>query len=307
MESCSRREFIAMGLAGAAVMTLPALGNPAKEQPVFTISLAEWSLHRALYAGDLDHLDFPKAARETCGIDAVEYVSVFFAKKDEDDYLAELNQHCRDHGVKSLLIMVDNEGAIGARDEGERLKTVENHRKWLHAAKVLGCHSIRVNAQSEGTYEEQQKLAADGLARLVAHAEPMGLNVIVENHGGLSSNGAWLAGVMKLVDNPRCGTLPDFGNFCLDWAKAEDPAMWYDRYKGVAEMMPYAKAVSAKSREFNDKGEEVQTDFHKMLRIVTDAGYHAHLGIEWEGDGMSEHDGIVATKKLLEKVREELV
>ncbi len=306
--SLSRREALQLGAAAAALAACsPFAGAVRVPEPRFRISLAEWSLHRAIFAGELDHLDFAKVTRERYALDAVEYVNAFFKDKARDDaYLTEMNKRAADHGVRSLLIMVDGEGAIGHPDEAERIRTVENHRKWLHAAATLGCHSIRVNAQSEGPFDEQQRLAADGLAKLVALADPMGLNVIVENHGGNSSNGQWLAAVMKLVDHPRCGTLPDFGNFCFDWSRADDPEAWYDRYKGVSEMMPFAKAVSAKSREFDAEGNEAQTDFRRMMKIVLDAGYRGYVGIEWEGGSPSEHEGILLTKKLLEKVREEL-
>jgi L-ribulose-5-phosphate 3-epimerase len=308
-----RRTFVAGAIAGAiagtAAVTMPAFAGkkaPEKSMP-YRISLAQWSLHNALFSGELEHLDFAKTARESFGIEGIEYVNAFFKDRATDDaYLAQMNARAKDHGVTQLLIMVDGEGRIGAPSESERAQTVENHRRWLHAAKTLGCHSIRVNAASEGTFEEQQKLAADGLRRLTEVGAEMDLNVIVENHGGLSSNGTWLAGVMKMVDHPRCGTLPDFGNFCFDWSKADLPEMWYDRYVGVREMMPYAKAVSAKSRAFDENGYESQTDFRKMMKIVTDAGYHGWVGIEWEGKGVSEHEGIMLTKKLLEKVRDEM-
>lgn len=317
--SITRRTAMKIGAAAVAAMAVPGASASTSERRAadpddhapgalpFQISLAQWSLHNALYGGELDHLDFAKTARETYGIAAIEYVNAFFKDKARDaGYLAQMNQRARDHGVKQLLIMVDGEGRIGAPDEAERVQTVENHRKWLEAARALGCHSIRVNAASEGSFEEQQKLAADGLRRLSELGAEMELNVIVENHGGLSSNGTWLAGVMKMVDHPRCGTLPDFGNFCFDWSKADLPEMWYDRYVGVKEMMPFAKAVSAKSKAFDDNGNESQTDFRKMMKIVTDAGYHGFVGIEWEGKGVSEHEGIVLTKKLLEKVRGEM-
>ena len=179
---------------------------------------------------------------------------------------------------------------------------IDNHRKWLDAAARFGCHSIRVNAASAGSYEEQQKLAADGLRRLTEIAEPYKLNVIVENHGGLSSNGKWLAEVMDMVASPRCGTLPDFGNFCFDWSKAEDPDMWYDRYLGVEELMPYAKAVSAKSHEFDENGDEVRTDYYRMLKVVLDAGYTGWVGVEYEGDKHTPREGCALTKELLEKI-----
>ena len=189
---------------------------------------------------------------------------------------------------------------MGDPDDSRRAKAVENHYKWVEAAAYLRCLSIRVNAASEGSYEEQQQLAADGLGRLTEFAAKRDVNVIVENHGGLSSNGAWLAGVMKLVGHPRCGTLPGFGNFRI----SEDQE--YDRYKGVKELMPYAKAVSAKAHDFDDQGDETRTDYKRMMRIVLDAGYHGYVGIEYEGERLSEHDGILATKGLLERVRHEL-
>src|SRR5690606_29598063 len=212
---------------------------------------------------------------------------------------SELKKRAADHGVKSLLIMCDGEGRLGDPDDAKRKQAVENHYKWVEAAAELGCHSIRVNAASAGSFDEQQKLAADGLARLTAFAEQHNQNVIVENHGGLSSNGEWLAGVMQMVNHPHCGTLPDFGNFKV--AAGE----WYDRYKGVEELMPFAKAVSAKSHFFAD-GREVYTDYEKIMKIVLDAGYHGWVGIEWEGSQMGEYEGIKATKKLLEDVRETL-
>jgi sugar phosphate isomerase/epimerase len=290
-------------------------GSGAKAEPWFKISLAEWSVHRAIKDGTLAHLDFPKAAKNEYGIEAVEYVNTLFKEKTAgkamDDYVAELKKRCADLGVKSVLIMCDGEGALGDADEPKRLRAVDNHRRWLEAGKMLGCHSIRVNAQSSGTYEEQQERAADGLARLCALAEPYGLNVIVENHGGFSSDGQWLAGVMNKVKasgstGARVGTLPDFGNFCLDWSKSSDPAMWYDRYKGVQELMPFARGVSAKSHEFDEKGDETKSDYRRLLKIVRDAGYRGYVGVEYEGEKLSEPEGIRATKKLLEKVRGEL-
>jgi len=211
-----------------------------------------------------------------------------------------MKQRAVDAGVRSLLIMIDGEGALGDPDDAKRTQAVENHYKWVEAAQALGCHSIRVNAASGGSYEEQLELAADGLRRLTEFGAKHDLNVIVENHGGLSSNGAWLAAVMKKVAHPRCGTLPDFGNFRI--SKDEH----YDRYQGVKEMMPFAKAVSAKSHDFDEHGNEKHTDYQRMVKIVLDAGYHGYIGIEYEGSALSEPDGIRATKRLLERVREEL-
>jgi len=277
--------------------------SAAAKQPLFKISLAEWSLHKTLFAKKLDHLDFPKASKGDYGIDAIELVNQFFKDKANDrKYLAEFKKRADDLGVKILLIMIDGEGAVGDADEAKRTKAVENHYKWVEAGKFFGCHSIRVNAETggKGSYEDQQSRAADGLRRLSEFGAKHGLNVIVENHGHLSSNGAWLAGVMKKVNRPNCGTLPDFGNFGLG------DGTEYDCYKGITEMMPFAKAVSAKSHDFDEAGNEIRTDYRRMMKIVLDAGYHSYVGIEYEGNKLSEPDGIRATKRLLEKVRGEL-
>lgn len=199
--------------------------------------------------------------------------------------------------------MCDGEGDLGNPNDDARTKAVENHYRWVEAAKYLGCHSIRVNAKSAGSYEEQSKLAADGLRRLSEFAKPHGLNVIVENHGGLSSNGAWLAGTIAKAEMDNCGTLPDFGNFRIKGGK--DPEV-YDRYKGVDELMPYAKAVSAKSHDFDADGNEIHTDYEKMMGIVLSHGYNGYVGIEYEGGKDSEFDGIKKTKALLERVAAKL-
>jgi L-ribulose-5-phosphate 3-epimerase len=297
-----RRRFLQTAAAAASVA---AVGAPrlaaAEEKPLYKVSLAQWSLHRTLRAGKMDNLDFAKVTKREFGIEAVEYVNQFFADKAKDNaYLTEMKQRAEDLGVISLLIMIDGEGALGDPDEAKRKVAIENHYKWVEAAKFLGCHSIRVNAQSSGGFDETIPLAADGLRRLSEFASPHAINVIVENHGGLSSNGEWLAKVLSTVGLPNCGALPDFGNFQVAEGK------WYDRYKGVGELMPFAKAVSAKSHEFNAAGDEVRTDYRRMMKIVVDAGYHGFVGIEYEGDKHSEPEGIVATKKLLERVRDEL-
>ena len=304
--SLDRRSFLkTTAAAGAAIglgASYQAAGLAAEEgKPLFKISLAEWSLHRTINDGKLDNLDFPAFTKNQFGIDAVEYVNQFFKDKANDaGYLAELNKRAKDSGITNLLIMIDDEGALGDPDDAKRTEAVENHYKWVEAAKTLGCHSIRVNARSEGPYAEQMKLAADGLSRLNEFGAQHTIGVIVENHGGLSSNGAWLAGVMKMVDHPNCGTLPDFGNFRVGENQE------YDRYKGVTELMPFAKGVSAKSHEFDAEGNEIRTDYFKMIPIVLDAGYHGYIGIEWEGDKPGEVEGIRLTQRLLERVRDQL-
>jgi len=297
-----RREFIKQtaNVTGAIALTgisSSLITGCSKSNP-FKISLAEWSLHRSLQSGDIDHLDFYSIAKNEFGISAVEYVNSFFFDKAKNiSYLKEMKTRANDLGVKSLLIMCDNEGNLGDPDSNKRTQAIENHYKWAEAAQYLGCHSIRVNARSFGTYDEQIELATDGLRRLTEFGDTLDINTIVENHGGLSSNGEWLSAVMEKVNHPRVGTLPDFGNFLLE----ED--VWYDRYKGMKELMPYAKAVSAKSHEFDKNGNETGTDYYKMLKIVLDAGYDGYVGIEYEGTVHSEMEGIRLTLELLKKVR----
>ncbi|MEM7230975.1 MAG: sugar phosphate isomerase/epimerase family protein [Planctomycetota bacterium] len=299
-----RREFLRLSAASAAglvIATAPKVLHAAPAaKPLFEISLAQWSLHKTIFSKKLDNLDFAKTSKGL-GIHAIEYVNQFFKDKANNyRYLWDMRNRASGEGVKSLLIMVDGEGKLGDPDEKKRTKAVENHYRWVDAAKFLGCHSIRVNAASGGSYDDQVKRAADGLRRLTEHAAKQKMNVIVENHGGLSSNGEWLAKVMKTVGHDRCGTLPDFGNFRIGGGKT------YDRYKGVTELMPFAKAVSAKSHDFNAKGDEVHTDYFKMMKIVLAAGYRGYVGVEYEGGKLSERDGILATKNLLERVRTEL-
>jgi hydroxypyruvate isomerase len=274
--------------------------------PFFKISLAEWSLHKALQGAKMTNLDFPIRAKKEFGISAVEYVNQFFMDRAKDQvYLSELKKRCDDNGVTSVLIMCDNEGYLANTDSKERQRAIENHFKWVEAAQFLGCHSIRVNCFGEGKSEEVAKAGIDGLSKLSDFAKPFGVNVIVENHGGYSSNGQWLQRIMTEVNLSNCGTLPDFGNFCLRREKGD---MWespciesYDRYKGVEEMMPFAKGVSAKAYDFDKQGNCVETDYARMLHIVKAAGYHGHIGIEYEGTKLSEEGGIKATKELLER------
>ena len=300
MNPLDRRSFLATAGSLGIACALPGHTAALHRRRTFSISLAQWSLHRTLRRGEITNLDFPMVAKGF-GIDAIEYVNSFFKDQAMDwKYLRELKRRCDDQGVRSLLIMCDGEGRLGDPDQEQRRQAVENHHRWVVAAKLLGCHSIRVNAASAGTYDEQLLRAADGLAALTDFAAGFEINVIVENHGGLSSNGAWLAAVMKKVGHGRCGTLPDFGNFNLGGGKT------YDRYRGVRELMPFAKAVSAKSHDFDAAGNEIHTDYQKMLGIVLDADYQGYVGIEYEGSKLSEKDGILATKRLLERVRDKL-
>lgn len=296
VRAISRRNFLsAVGWTLAGVALLPGTGCArGSRESFFSLSLAQWSLHRMLRSGELDNLEFPAYAREQFEIDAVEYVNQFFMDRAEDTgYLSELRTRAEDAGVSSELIMCDGEGSLAHTDPAERRTAVENHHKWVDAAAFLGCHSIRVNAAGQGSREAVAAAAVQGLGALTGYAAEQDINVLVENHGGYSSDGTWLAGVMEQVDHPRCGTLPDFGNFRISEGKEYDP------YRGVEELMPFAQAVSAKSYAFDDEGNETSIDYLRMLRIIRDAGYTGRIGIEYEGSGLSEPEGIRATMELL--------
>jgi len=279
----------------------------------FKISLAEWSLNRALFGGQLDHLDFPQYAKENFGIDAVEYVNQFFMDKARDKaYLGELKARCDDHDITNVLIMCDREGDLGDTVPLQRRAAVENHYKWVEAAQFLGCHAIRVNAAGEGTAEEVAQCAAESLTELATFASDYNISVIVENHGGYSSNGKWLSGVMQMVALPNCGTLPDLGNFCM---KRSDPLEQtteaymatecleeYDRYLGTAELLPFAKGISAKTYDFDADGNETSIDYGRILRMVNETGFTGYVGIEYEGHSLTANEGITKTKTMLERI-----
>ena len=293
----TRRQFLrTTSVATAAVATADlSFALHAPEKGRFAISLAEWSLHKALFKKEISNLDFARLAKGY-GVTGLEYVNQFFKDKAKDTaYLTDLKSRAEGLGLKNVLIMIDGEGMLGAPDAATRTTAVENHKPWVDAAKFLGCHAIRVNAASQGDYAEQQKLAADGLRRVGEYGAAQGISVIVENHGGLSSNGEWLSGVMKIVGMPGVGTLPDFGNFRV----SQD--VEYDRYKGVSELLPYAKGVSAKTHDFDAQGNETHTDYKKMLDLVIASKYRGFIGIEYEGNTLGEPEGIKASKALLER------
>lgn len=298
----TRRDLLA-GASAAALAPLAMSSTRQDENDLYLVSLAQWSLHRKLRGGGLDNLDFAAYTKETFDIHAVEYVNQFFKDRATDfGYLGQMKANADAAGVRSLLIMIDGEGPLAASDEGARQQAIRNHFKWIPAAAFLGCHSIRVNAGGSSDWDEGIRRAADSLRTLGQIGEDYDINVIVENHGGLSSNGEWLAGVMRAADHPRVGTLPDFGNFNLGGGKQ------YDRYKGVEELMPFAKAVSAKSHDFDAEGNEVHTDYRRMLKLVIrDAGYRGFVGVEYEGGKVSEDEGILLTRDLLLRVRKELL
>jgi sugar phosphate isomerase/epimerase len=287
-------------------------GMAAATGPKIEISLAEWSLHRALYGGKLDHLDFPARAKNDFGIATVEYVNGFFGGSKmpfteagrNAAYLKELLKRSRDAGVVNHLLMVDDEGALAATEEKSRLSAVDNHKKWVEAARLLGCRTVRVNLLGESSPAEKKAAAVDALGRLGECAGTMGLNIVVENHGGETSNAAWLAGVVKQVGRPNVGTLPDFGNFSLSepWGNTQETQKnMYDRYQGVAELLPYAKGVSAKTYDFDANGAQPLMDYKRMISLVKASGFQGYIGIEFEGNTQPEDEGIRKTKALLEK------
>lgn len=276
-------------------------------EPLYKISLAEWSINRPLFDGRLQHLDFATIAKSV-GIDAIEYVNQFFKDKAKDTaYLREMNSRAKGEGVTQVLIMCDGEGNLGDPDAAKRQSAVENHHKWVEAAQFLGCHTIRVNGYSSGTADEQMKLVADGMRKLVEFADPHGIDVVIENHGGLSSNARWLVQTIELVNHPRAGTLPDFGNFRIGPGRGNPGGgvESYDSYVGVAEMMPLAKGVSVKPSVWDFNGNTSDIDLLRMMRIVVDAGYHGHAGIEHGPEG-NELEGIKQLRQQLETVRDQL-
>lgn len=306
-----RRKFFKNTLqAGVALAVLPSISHAASLSPMhskkapYTISLAEWSLREWLNSGKISNMDFPETTKKVFDIHAVEYVSSFFKGKETDNtYLSELKKRSDGAGVTNVLIMVDMwgpEGAIASPEERTRKTAAANHHKWVDAAKFLGCHAIRVNASGYGdaSYKDAQNYFADGLAKLVEYGADNEISIVVENHGGYSSNGRWLADVMKAVDSKYCGTLPDFGNFRTN----VEQGIFYDPYIGVAELMPYAKGVSAKSMGFDKQGQDTTIDFHKMMQIVSAFDFEGYVGIEWGGGygmKMNPEEAVKATKKLL--------
>ena len=300
-----RRRFLKQSLTGTALAgatgtSLFAAGPPQQTgKPRFQISLAEWSLHKVIQANLIKTLDFPKIARQTFGIGAIELVNTLL-EVPTAEYISRFKKNAANEGVRILLIMCDAEGALAHKDKAQRMKSVQNHSKWVDIAAELGCHSIRVNMRGEEAGSAATAVAiddfvsrsVDAFSALCEIAAKSQINIIIENHGGLSSNADVLTRLMQAVNLPNLGTLPDFGNF--------DRGM--DRYDGVRKLMPFAKGVSAKSHDFDAQGNETEIDYGRMMKIVLDeAHFSGYLGIEFEGDKLREYEGIWATKRLLER------
>lgn len=306
----NRRDFLkTSSLASLALGFGFTNCNPFAKESVlpFDISLAEWSVNPLIFGGALDHLDFPLEAKKH-GIHAVEYVNQFFMDKAQDQaYLQEMNTRCTNEGIKQVLIMVDREGMLGARAESDRMQAVENHKKWIEAAKTLGCHTVRVNGYSDIAWSpnikdarEASSLVTDSIRKLCEFSEPFGIHVVIENHGGFSSIGNWLRDTIKHADHPLAGTLPDFGNFRVGTLGEE--VVSYDSYKGVDELMPLATGVSLKPKVWDAKGNSSDLDYERMMKIVLSHNYHGYVGIE-HGEKGREWESIVEIREKLTKLQ----
>tara|TARA_S200000501_G_scaffold239858_1_gene224726 strand:+ start:845 stop:1777 length:933 start_codon:yes stop_codon:yes gene_type:complete len=305
-----RRDFVIKSILAGSVVSNPIIAYH-KQDPFFEIGLAQWSLNKSLKSGKIDNLDFARIAREKFDIGIVEYVNQFFINKAKDKkYLSEMLNISNDNGIVNNLIMIDSEGNLGDTNNRKRNKAINNHKKWIEAAKFLGCSHIRVNAAGDGSEQEVSKNASESLAALGEFSVDYDINVIVENHGGYSSNAKWLVEVIKNAGLKNVGTLPDFGNFCIrstpkdlsDWgATTSGCAEEYDRYLGVEELLPYALSVSAKSNDFDSDGNCIETDFSRMVNIIKNSDYRGYISIEYEGSNYSEEEGIRLTKSLLER------
>jgi len=312
-----------MGAAGMGLASsIPSFLSAQNKNLFFKMAISQFSLASQFWTKKLDTLDFPAKCKNEFGIEGLDYCSMFFADKAKDQkYLADLKKRANDVGAYNLRIMVDGEGVLGELDSAARTKAIENHYKWMDAAAALGCPMIRVNVEGDGKPEEVSKASVDSLNRLIEYGRKQNIDVIVENHVGISCNAAWLAGVMKQVNSPHCGTLADFGNFCVNRTKPEAQTIdaymktkcleEYDRYKGIAELMPYAKGIHAKTHVFDANGNDTETDFVRMFKIIKDSGFTGWCSVEYEGGVMrmykkddkylDDDQGVIATKKLVEK------
>jgi L-ribulose-5-phosphate 3-epimerase len=300
-----RRRFIRNSVLGATALAMKPLSAQSIQEKALHISLAQWSLHRSFENGTLDPVDFAAVAAETYRLKAVEFVNGFYRKQAVDEkFWISMRERSSNADVRNLILMVDDEGDLGDAREKTRLKSVENHYKWVHAAKLLGCPTMRVNAFGDPDRETYRQAIIDGMSRLATYAAKEDLNIVIENHGLFSSDAALIAGIIREVNMPNFGSFPDFGNWCLSakWGSTQgDCDRVYDRYQGVSELLPYARAVSAKSYNFNEKGEDTTIDYYRMMKIVKESDYSGYIGIEYEGTEKGEHEGILITRELMTK------
>ena len=308
----NRKQFLSLAGVSTLGLAFPVPIFSSEKAAKNKISLAQWSMNRSFFSGKKDAHDFAVYAANM-GFAGVEFVNQFYfdqlkngttSSKNVSSLAKTLNSRAKDNNITNVLIMVDLEGNLADSSSKEIKTAIERHKKWVELAAEIGCHSIRVNLSGEKDPKRWIDKSVEGLTGLCGFAKTMGINIIVENHGGLSSNGSLLAQVMKKTNLDNCGTLPDFGNFCIAQSRGNDPTCeeWYDMYKGVAELIPYAKSVSAKSYDFDDNGNETKIDYAKMMKIVKQNNYDGYIGVEYEGSRLGEKEGILATKNLIQRL-----
>ena len=308
----NRKQFLSLAGVSTLGLAFPVPIFSSEKAAKNKISLAQWSMNRSFFSGKKDAHDFAVYAGNM-GFAGVEFVNQFYfdqlkngttSSKNVSSLAKTLNLRAKDNNITNVLIMVDLEGNLADSSSKEIKTAIEQHKKWVELAAEIGCHSIRVNLSGEKDPKRWIDKSVEGLTGLCGFAKTMGINIIVENHGGLSSNGSLLAQVMKKTNLDNCGTLPDFGNFCIAHSWGNDPTCeeWYDMYKGVAELIPYAKSVSAKSYDFDDNGNETKIDYAKMMKIVKQNNYDGYIGVEYEGSRLGEKEGILATKNLIQRL-----
>ena len=308
----NRKQFLSLTGLTSFGLAFPVTVFPSEKDTKNKISLAQWSMNKSFFSGKKDVHDFAFYAANL-GFTGIEYVNQFYfdqlkngttSSKNVSSLAKTLNSRAKDNGISNVLIMVDEEGNLADSSDKVIKTAIEQHKKWVELAAEIGCHSIRVNLSGENDPKRWVDKSVQGLTGLCGFAKTMGINIIVENHGGLSSNGSLLAQVMKKTNLDNCGTLPDFGNFCIAHSLASDSTCeeWYDMYKGIAELMPYAKSVSAKSYDFDNNGNETKIDYAKMMKIIKQNNYDGYIGVEYEGSRMTEKEGILATKSLIQRM-----
>jgi sugar phosphate isomerase/epimerase len=328
----NRREFMGkLGLGAASLGLLPLYSFiPTRQKsellPFFKISLNEFSLASSLITGRLRHLDFAAKARQEFGIEAVEYDTRFFPDKAADlPFIKEMLKRSTDLGVTNLRICIEQEGPLASPDQDIRTKAIENHRKWFDAASTLNCGSVSVTLDGEGSIEDTASAGISGLSQLLELAGKQNLEVLVENYQGHSGNAKWLSGIMKQINNPKTGLLVDFGNFCTERTQPESQSLeaWtktqclemHNRYEGVQELLPWAHGIHAKTKKFNGEGEDIETDYYRMLTMVKNSGYTDWISIEYIGglflpadqcSFYNDNRGIEISKRLLERIGAEL-
>jgi len=282
-----------LGLPFLAAM--PLHGRAANEPRKIRISLGQWSLHKAMGRRLLSNLDFPRVAREQFGIEGLEFVN-FLWEAPTSDYIQRVKRAMSSTATKAVLMMCDGEGLMAHSVKEKRLQTAANHYKWVDIAAELGAHAIRANLGAEKEPKTPAEVdavvnyAAESFRKLAEYGASRKVNVVVENHGGVSSDPVAMARVIKAVKLPNLGVLPDFGNFAKE----------VDRYDAIAKFMPYAKAVTFKCVDFKD-GKETTMDMDRLMKSVLDSGYRSWVGIEYGGDRLTEYEGIQAAKNYLER------